>query len=80
MEALLRGSFQDLFRYNILFLPLGVPCMCILLHEYLRIVFPGLSLKPVRIPQRLMYGITSVIVLFWIARNIPAFSFLAPAA
>ena len=78
IHALFQGQFSEAFGYNILFILLGFPCLLILLHEYLRLVFPSLRLKPVSIPQPLLAGVTGVIVLYWILRNIPAFSFLAP--
>ena len=78
IHALFQGQFAEAFSYNILFIVLGSPCLLILIHEYLRLVFPSLRLKPVSIPQPLLAGVTAVIVLYWILRNIPAFSFLAP--
>ena len=79
LEALLRGDLRHLFSYNVLLIPLGVPCLIVLVHEYLRIVFPKLKLKPVYIPQGVSYLLAGMIAVFWVLRNIPAFSFLAPA-
>ena len=76
--ALFHGHFTEIFTYNILLIILGIPCILILAHEYLRIVFPRLSLKPVQIPKKAQVGILVIILAFWILRNIPAFSFLAP--
>jgi hypothetical protein len=58
---------------------LGIPFGGILIHEYLRLVFPGMGLRPVCLGRRVELGSLTVIVLYWILRNIPAFSFLAPA-
>ncbi len=76
--ALFHGNIPEIWTYNILLIILGVPCFLILLHEYLRIVFPGLLLKPVRLPAKVQTGAAVMIFAFWILRNIPVFSFLAP--
>ena len=65
VSALFHGRFAEALSYNIL-LP------------DLRIVFPGLGLKPVAISQKAIGAATAVIIVFWVLRNIPAFSFLAP--
>ena len=77
--ALLHGHPAASFRCQPLLYLLGVPAGLILAHEYLRLVFPRLKLRPVSIPQWLAVGVAILIFAFWIARNIPAFSFLAPA-
>ena len=79
IRALMEGHIARTFSYNILLLPLGIPALIILVHEYLRLVFPGLHLKPVMIPQKVLAAVTGIIFLFWILRNIPLFSFLAPS-
>lgn len=78
VRALIHGHFAEAAGYNILLPILGIPCLLILAHEYLRIVFPRLNLKPVSIPQPAAVGAAALIVIFWIMRNIPAFAFLAP--
>ena len=77
--ALLHGHLAASFRYQPLLYLLGIPAGLVFLHEYLRLVFPRLKLRPVYVPQWAAVGAAALIVLFWIARNIPAFSFLAPA-
>ena len=76
--ALFHGKPQEVASNNILLIILGIPCIAILLHEYLRIVIPALALRPVKISQRMLKAIVVMIVAFWVLRNIPAFSFLAP--
>lgn len=77
--ALLHGRLAASFRCQPLLYLLGIPAGLVFAHEYLRLVFPRLRLRPVYIPQWLAVGVTVLIFVFWIARNIPAFSFLAPA-
>lgn len=79
VHALFEGRIAEAVRYNILLPILGIPCLCVLIHEYLRIVFPGLGLRPASVSQRTALAVTVVIVAFWILRNIPALHFLAPA-
>ncbi len=76
--ALMHGDWKGAFRHHPLLIPLGLPMLVIFLHEYLRLVFPGLRLKPVFFPQRLAFACLALIVLFWILRNLPPFAFLAP--
>lgn len=78
MAALLSGDPAAAFGYNPLLYILGLPSAAVFFHEYLRIVFPRLGLKPVYLSQPIQYTALGMIVLFWILRNIPAFSFLAP--
>ena len=78
VTALLHGRPAEMFSYNCMLVFLGVPCVCVLVHEYLRIVFPSLHLKPVFIPHRAEVFLAAVMIGYWILRNIPAFSFLAP--
>ena len=75
----LHGRFAESFRYNPALYILGIPAMAVVLHEYLRLVFPRLKLKPVQIPQGAALGVTLAILVYWIVRNLPTFSFLAPA-
>ena len=77
--ALLHGHPAASFRCQPLLYLLGIPAGLVFLHEYLRLVFPRLKLRPVHIPQGVAVGAAVLILVFWIARNIPAFSFLAPA-
>ena len=78
VTALVHGRFREMFSYNLLFFPLGVPAAGILAWEYLRLVFPRLALPPVRLPQPVVVGCAALILAFWVLRNIPALSFLAP--
>lgn len=76
--ALLRGHMPEAFSHNALLFVLGVPCAVLLGREYLRFVFPGLSLKKIELPAwtaRLSLG---MIVVFWVLRNVPGFEILAP--
>ena len=77
--ALLHGRLAESFRYQPLLYILGIPAGAVFLHEYLRLVFPRLRLRPVHVPQAAAIGAAVLIFAFWIARNIPACSFLAPA-
>lgn len=76
--SLLHGKWENIFQYNIILLPLGIPASLILLHEFFRITIPALNLKPIFIPQWLTVSICILIFLFWILRNIHFLSFLAP--
>lgn len=78
VSALFHGRFAEAVSYNILLPILGIPCLIVLAHEYLRIVFPGMELRPIRISQRTAVILTAVIVVFWILRNVSAFDILAP--
>ena len=78
IRAFVHGEFRKMLSYNILTVFLGIPCVCVFIHEYLRLVFPSLPLRPVYLSQRKTMLLTAVVILFWILRNIPAFSFLAP--
>lgn len=77
--ALLHGRLAASFRSQPLLYLLGIPAGLVFAHEYLRLVFPRLKLRPVYIPQAVQIGAAALILVFWIARNIPIFSFLAPA-
>ena len=52
VNALFHGRFAEAVSYNILLPILGIPCLFVLAHEYLRIVFPKMKLRPVSISQR----------------------------
>lgn len=76
--ALLHGRFREAFFDNMLLFVLGVPAAGVLLVEYLRLVFPALGIKPVFLSRAVMAICAMLIFGFWIARNIPALSILAP--
>ncbi len=78
LSSLMHGDWKGAFSHNLLFLPLGLPAAVVFLHEYFRIVIPGLHLKPVFVPQWLAADCCVLILLFWILRNLPMFAFLAP--
>ena len=78
VAATLRGDLREAFRFNPMLYLLGIPSMAVLIHEYVRIVFGVRSLKPVMLPVWLMRSVTTLLIAFWILRNIPLFSFLAP--
>ena len=78
VSALFHGRFAEAVTYNILLPILGIPCLIVLAHEYLRFVLPGMKLRPVSISQRTAAMLAAAIVAFWILRNVPAFSILAP--
>lgn len=79
VTALLQGKVGTAFSANILLFLLGIPSAAVFIHEYLRLVFPKLGLRPVHIPQWAVRLCLGLILAFWVLRNIPAFSFLAPA-
>lgn len=76
--ALLHGDWPGALRPNLLVVPLGIPAAVIFLHEYARLVFPGMRLKPIFVPQWLAVACSILILLFWILRNLAPFVFLAP--
>jgi len=78
LKALYHGHVLQAVRYNILLPVLGLPALVVLVHEYLRIVFPALKLKPVYIPQPVIKAVLVIVIGFWALRNVPALSFLAP--
>lgn len=78
VQALLHGNFLQSFLYHPLLYLLGIPAAFCIAHEYIRIVFPRTKLKPIT-PSRSVCLICMILVFgFWILRNIPLFSFLAP--
>lgn len=78
VQALYRGHIIQAIRYNILLPLLGLPSLAVLIHEYLRIVFPAMKLKPVFVSQSAVKAVIAVVVAFWVLRNVPSLSFLAP--
>ena len=78
VSALLHGHLLEAFRWNPLLFLLGIPAGAVFLHEYLRYVFPRLPFRPAVIPQPVAVGCLLLIAAYWILRNIPFFSFLAP--
>ena len=78
VAATLRGHLWEAFRWNPMVYLLGIPSLVILIHEYVRIVFDVRRLKPIILPVWLVYSVTVLLIAFWILRNIPFFSFLAP--
>ena len=75
----LHGRFAESFRYNPVLYILGIPAAAVFLHEYLRLVFPGLGLRPVHISRGVALGVTLALLVWMIVRNLPMCSFLAPA-
>ena len=78
LYALLHFDIAAAAGYNCLFIPLALPAGAAAVYGYLRFVFPRLELKPISIPGWAAAACMVLIFAFWIARNIPAFSFLAP--
>ncbi len=78
VSALLHGQLRRAWSENMLLFVLGIPSGAIFLHEYCRLVFPRLRLRPVSLPQGVQLACVILVFGFWILRNIPAFSFLAP--
>ena len=78
VAAILRGDWGEAFRYNPMLFLLGFPSMGVLIHEYIRVVFAVPGMKPLVPPQWLLRSAVAVLTVFWILRNIPQFSFLAP--
>ena len=76
--ALLRGHPLEAVGYNPLLFLLGLPCGALLLWEYLRFVFPGLRLKKPVLPRWAGDAALALILAFWLLRNLPGFTFLAP--
>ena len=75
----LHGRFAESFRYNPVLYLLGIPAAAVFLHEYLRLVFPGLGLRPVHISRGVALGVTLALLVWMIVRNLPMCSVLAPA-
>ena len=77
-RALLHGQLGAALGYNALFTLLAIPCAYVLGRAYLRFVFPGLGLTPTRLPIWTGAAALALILAFFLLRNLPAFSFLAP--
>ena len=77
-RALLRGDLGACLGHNLLALPLGLFCGGVLGWECLRLVFPGLGLKKVRLPDWLGPAVLALLLGFTLLRNLPALAFLAP--
>ena len=77
-QALLRGDLAAAFGHNALAFLLGLPCAVLLVWEYLRFVFPGLHLKKPVLPRWAGSAALALIMGFWLLRNLPGFTFLAP--
>ena len=75
----LHGRFTESFRYNPALYILGIPAAAVFLHEYLRLIFPKLHLKPVHISRGVALGAALALLAWMIVRNLPMCSFLAPA-
>ena len=78
VSALFHGRIAEAVSYNILLPILGIPCLFVLAHEYLRIVFPALKLRPVYVSQTVVRAVIVIVIVFWVLRNVPALSVLAP--
>ena len=78
VRALLQGEFAQSFRWNPLLYLLGVPAAIAVLYEYVRIVFLPWKLRPIVLSRGVCFLLLVLIIAWWILRNIPAFSFLAP--
>ena len=76
--ALLHGHVGAAFRHNPLLFLLGLPCAALLVWEYLRFVFLGLHLKKPVLPRWAGSAALALIMGFWLLRNLPGFTFLAP--
>ena len=76
--ALLHGRVLEALGYNPLLFLLGLPSGLLLIREYLRFVFPGLGLHEITLPAWIGRAALTIILCFWVLRNIPAFKFLAP--
>jgi hypothetical protein len=78
IRAAFNGRLWEAFLCNPLVFVLGIPSLGIVIYEYFRLVFPRLNLKPTILPRKLESFLVILIFVFWILRNIPVFSFLAP--
>lgn len=78
VSALLHGDLLQSFRYNPLLYLLGVPAFYCVVHEYIRILFPKSRLNAIVLPWSVCIGVLVLILAFWVLRNLPVFSFLAP--
>ena len=78
LSALLRGNLAESFMHNMLCYILGIPASFVFVWEYVRFVFPGAGLKPLRISDGCARVCLALVIIFTVLRNIPFFSFLAP--
>lgn len=78
LEAVLHLRVGQSMGYNALLLPLGLPAGAALVHEYVRFVFPRAGLKPLRVSNSAAAVVSGAVLVFWVFRNLPWFSFLAP--
>ena len=78
VAATLRGDLWAAFRWNPMLYLLGIPSMAVLIWEYIRIVFGVRRMKPVIPPQWLIWTLVVILIAYWVLRNLPWFSFLAP--
>lgn len=76
--ALLHGKPGEALSHNPLLFLLGLPCAVLLVRAYLCLVFPGMGLKKPVLPTWAGTGSLVLILAFWILRNLPGFTFLAP--
>ena len=58
---------------------LGIPMLYVAVHEYARLVFPRLKLRPIYISRGASVALALALLIWGIVRNLPACSFLAPA-
>ena len=76
--AALHGNIKEAFQYNVMLFILGIPASVVLIYEYVRLFISRKKIPPVVVPQKIAISLVAVIFLFFVARNIPAFAFLAP--
>ena len=74
----LHGHIKEAFQYNVMLFILGIPATLVLIYEYVRLFISRKKLPPVVVPRKVAIALTVVVFLFFVARNIPAFAFLAP--
>ena len=75
----LHGRFAESFRCNPALYLLGIPMLYVAVHEYARLVFPRLKLRPIYISRGASVALALAPLIWGIVRNLPACSFLAPA-
>ena len=78
VHAVLQGDLFAGFCCNPLLFLLGIPALYCVIHEYIRIAFPKTGLKPIVLPWAACVVCLVLIIGFWVLRNLPWFSFLAP--
>lgn len=77
LEAAFHGLFAESFSHNMLLFILGIPALAVFIHEYVR-VFIFTRLRPVYLSRPAWLVCVVLVFSFWVLRNIPAFSVLAP--